>query len=304
MSDTDYYSLLGVNKKASDGEIKKAYRKLAMKYHPDHTEGDKHAEEQFKKISEAYAVLSDSKKRKQYDTFGSAGFQQRYSQEDIFRGFDFGDVFKEFGLSGSNRGGGPGGGNRFSFNMGDLFGQQGGQQAQRKGSDLVYELPLTLQEVNAGASKVVAFQHGGRSEKITVKVPKGMITGKRLRIAGKGEPSAYGGPPGDLFIKARLIADPLYEVNGNDLTITREIKLSEAILGTTLGIPILGDKELNLKIPLGVKHNTKMRLSGYGLPHMNGSGKGDLYARIHIAMPEELTEKQMNLIEQLEETGL
>lgn len=304
MSDTDYYGLLGVKKAASDGEIKKAYRKLAMKYHPDHTEGDKHAEEQFKKISEAYAVLSDPEKRKQYDTFGSAGFQRRYSQEDIFRGFDFGDVFREFGFGGAKCFGGPGGGNRFSFNMGDLFGQQSGQQAQRKGSDLVYELPLTLQEVNTGGSKVVSFQHGGRSEKITVKLPKGMTTGKKLRVSAKGEPSPYGGPPGDLFIKARLIGDPLYEVKGHDLTITREIKLSEAVLGTTLSVPTLGDKELNLKIPPGIKHNTKMRLSGFGLPHMNGSAKGDLYARIHISMPEKLTKKQKDLIKKLAETGL
>lgn len=304
MSDTDYYNLLGVQKTASDGEIKKAYRKLAMKYHPDHTEGDKQAEEKFKKISEAYAVLSDSEKRKQYNTFGSAGFQQRYSQEDIFRGFDFGDVFKEFGFGGANRSGRPGGRNRFSFNMGDLFGQQGGQQAHRKGSDLVYELPLTLQEVNTGVGKTVEFQHGGRSEKITVRIPKGMTTGKRVRITGKGEPSPYGGSPGDLFIKAKLVDDPLYEVSGHDLTITREIKLSEALLGTTLSVPTLGNKELNLKIPRGTKHSTKMRLSGYGLPHMNGSGKGDLYARIHIAVTEKLTKKQIDLIEALAETGL
>ena len=304
MAGTEYYKLLGVQKNASDGEIKKAYRKLAMKYHPDHTKGDKNAEDRFKKISEAYAVLSDAEKRKQYDTFGSADFQQRYSQEDIFRGFDFGDVFKEFGFGGANRPGGPGGGNRFSFNMGDIFGQQGGQPAQRKGSDLVYELPLTLQEVNTGVSKVVAFQHGGRSEKITVKIPKGMTTGKRLRISGKGEPSPYGGAPGDLFIKARLTRDPIYEVKDYDLTITREVRLSEAILGTTLSIPTLGDKELNLKIPPGIKHNTKMRLTGYGLPHMNGSGKGDLYARISLVMPEELTEEQRELIEKLAETGL
>src|SRR5210317_2635709 len=109
----DYYKILGVQKNASDEEIKKAYRKLAMKYHPDHTKGDKGAEEKFKKISEAYAVLSDKEKRKQYDTFGSSGFHQRYSQEDIFRGFDFGDIFKEFGFGGMNFSGGGRSGARF-----------------------------------------------------------------------------------------------------------------------------------------------------------------------------------------------
>jgi len=304
MPDTDYYKLLGVSKSASEGEIKKAYRKLAMKYHPDHTEGDKSAEDQFKKVSEAYAVLSDKEKRQQYDTFGSAGFQQRYSQEDIFRGFDFGNIFKEFGFGGANRFGGPGGGNRSSFNIGDLFGQQANQQTQLRGSDLVYELPLTLQEVNTGTSKVVSFQHGGRSEKMTVKIPKGMTTGKKLRISGKGEPSPYGGKPGDLFIKARITPDPLFQLKGHDLHIVREVKLSEAILGKDLPIPTLGGKELNLKVPPGIKHNTKMRLAGYGLPHMNGSGQGDLFARIHIKIPKELTQEQRDLVQQLAETGI
>ena len=122
MSETDYYKMLGVSKKASDDEIKKAYRKLAMKYHPDRTKGDKSAEETFKKVSEAYAVLSDPKKRKEYDTYGASGFQQRFSQEDIFRGFDFGNIFREFGFDDSSFGyifmGGGGRGRRFSFGTG------------------------------------------------------------------------------------------------------------------------------------------------------------------------------------------
>jgi len=304
MAETDYYKILGVEKKASEAEIKKAYRKLAMKYHPDHAKDDKSAEEKFKKISEAYAVLSDKEKRKQYDTFGSAGFQQRYSQEDIFKGFDFGDIFREFGFGGGGRFSGGKGGTRYSFNLGDLFGQHAGQQAQMKGSDLVYEMPLTLQEVVSGASKTVAFQHGGRNEKMTVKIPKGMTAGKKLRLSGKGEPSPYGGSPGDLYIKAKIIHDPSYEVKGNDLYINKEIKLTEAILGVSISIPTLWDKELSLKIPPGTKHNTKMRLSGYGLPQMNGSGVGDLYANIQVKIPKKLTKKQRELIEQLEETGL
>ena len=128
----DYYSILGVKKTDSDADIKKAYRKLAMKYHPDHTKGDKNAEEKFKKISEAYAVLSDKDKRKEYDTFGSEGFHQRFSQEDIFRGTDFADIFKEFGF------GGGGGRMRFNFGQGSPFNFGGGQQQARvKGSDLV-----------------------------------------------------------------------------------------------------------------------------------------------------------------------
>jgi curved DNA-binding protein len=304
MAETDYYKILGVKKTASDDEIKKAYRKLAMKYHPDHTKGDKSAEETFKKISEAYSVLSDKEKRKQYDTFGSAGFQQRYSQEDIFRGSDFESILNEL-FGGSGRFGGGGRGMRFSFDGGGPFGSyQRQQQAQAKGSDLEYELPLTLEEVAAGTQKIVSFQHKGRSEKITVKIPKGMIAGKKLRIAGKGEPSPYGGPAGDLYIKSKVLHHPVYDVQAQDLYINRDIKLSEAILGTNISVPTLSGKELKLKIPAGTKHKTKMRLSGHGLPHMHGKSQGDLYVHIHVDMPKRLNKKQKALIEQLAETGL
>ena len=304
MAETDYYKILGVNKTASETEIKKAYRKLAMKYHPDHTKGDKSAEETFKKISEAYAVLSDKEKRQQYDTFGSAGFQQRYSQEDIFRGSDFESILNEL-FGGSGRFGGGGRGMRFSFDGGGPFGgYQRKQQAPPKGSDLEYELPLTLEDVVAGTQKIVSFQHKGQSEKITVKIPKGMISGKKLRIAGKGEPSPYGGPAGDLYIKAKVLEHPVYDVQAQDLYINRDIKLSEAILGTNISVPTLSGKELILKIPAGTRHKTKMRLSGHGLPHMHGKGQGDLYVHIHVNMPKRLTKKQKGLIEQLAETGL
>jgi curved DNA-binding protein len=304
MSETDYYKMLGVNKNASDEEIKKAYRKLAMKYHPDHAKDDKSAEEKFKQISEAYAVLSDKEKRKQYDEFGSAGFQQRYSQEDIFKGFDFSDIFKEFGFGGSNFFTGRGGGMRFSFGSGSPFGSQPGQRAPVKGSDLIYELPLTLKEVATGTTKTVGFQHEGRSEKMTVKIPKGMVTGKKLRISGKGDPSPYGGPSGDLFIQTKLVDDPLYRSEGFDLFINHEIKLSEAILGTSISIPALDGKELSLKIPAGTRHKTKMRLSGRGLPHMKGGGKGDLFISIQVNMPKKLTREQRTLVEKLAETGM
>ena len=304
MAETDYYKMLGVKKTASENEIKKAYRKLAMKYHPDHSKGDKSAEETFKKISEAYAVLSDKEKRKQYDTFGSAGFQQRYSQEDIFKGSDFESILSEL-FGGSGRFGGGGKGMRFSFDGGGPFGSyQRKQQAHPKGSDLEYELPLTLEEVAAGTQKIVSFQHKGRSEKITVKIPKGMISGKKLRIAGKGEPSPYGGPAGDLYIKSKVLNNPVYDVQAQDLYINRDINLSEAILGTNISVPTLSGKELKLKIPAGTKHKTKMRLSGHGLPHMHGKGQGDLYVHIHVNMPKRLTKKQKGLIEQLAETGL
>lgn len=301
----DYYSMLGVKKEASDTEIKKAYRKLAMKYHPDHAKGDKSAEEKFKKISEAYAVLSDKDKRKEYDTFGSEGFRQRFSQEDIFRGFDFGDIFKEFGFGGADFSGAGGRRTRPHFGQGSPFNFGGGQQQARvKGSDLVYELPLTLREVATGTSKTVAFQHQGRSENLTVKIPQGLITGKQLRLAAKGNPSPYGGPPGDLFIKSKVLDDPKFSAQQHDLYLDQELKLSEAILGVTISVPTIDDKQLNLKIPPGSKNGTKMRLPGHGLPNMKGNKKGDLYVRIQIIIPKNLSKEQKKIVEELAASGL
>lgn len=302
MAATDYYKTLGIDKNASDGDIKKAYRKLAMKYHPDHTKGDKAAEEKFKKISEAYAVLSDPEKRKQYDTYGSADFQQRFSQEDIFRNFDFSDIFREFGFSGGSRT--ADGGFRFSFGGGSPFGGQQRQQRSIKGSDLVYELPITLHDVANGSKKQISLQHKGRSEKITVTIPKGMTSGKKLRLAGKGESSPYGGQAGDLFIKVKVVEDPVFKADNHDLYVYQTIKLTQALLGTQLSVPTLEGRELNLKIPPGTRHKTKMRLAGHGLPQMRGSGKGDLFVVILIDSPKQLTAEQKNLVRQLADTGL
>jgi len=309
MSETDYYKLLGVNRKASESEIKKAYRKLAMKYHPDRTKGDKSAEEMFKKISEAYAVLSDKEKRKQYDTFGASGFRQKYTQEDIFRGFNFGDIFKEFGFGESNFSNifmGGGRGRRFSYGFsGDPFNAYtSAQKAQVKGSDLVYELRLTLQEVLNGTSKTIAIEEGGEHKKISVNIPKGMLSGKKLRLAGKGQPGAFGGPPGDLYIQAKVLRDPIFGQVGQDLYVDREIRLTDALLGTRVEIPTLEGKKLNLKVPAKTQHNTKMRLKGFGLPKMKNGQRGDLYARILVKFPKRLSKKQKALIQDLAETGL
>ena len=301
MAQQDYYKTLGVSKSASDSEIKKAYRKLAMKYHPDHAKGDKSAEEMFKQVSEAYAVLSDKEKRQQYDTYGSAGFHQRYSQEDIFRNVDLGDILKEFGFGGK--------GMRFSFGgggspFGGGFGGHQRRQAPVKGSDLVYELPLTLQEVASGTSKAVSFQHQGRDENITVKIPPGMITGKKLRLAGKGEQSGFGGPAGDLYIQSRVVADPQFTADGYDLQTSVSVRLTDSLLGTQVSIPTVDGGELSLKIPPGTRHKTRMRLAEHGLPHMKGQKKGDLYVTVSVEIPQKLTDKQKKLIAELAATGM
>jgi curved DNA-binding protein len=173
-----------------------------------------------------------------------------------------------------------------------------------KGSDLVYELPLSVQEVATGTSKVVNFEHKGRTERLTVKIPKGMTTGKKLRIAGKGEPSPIGGAPGDLFVQAKVMSDPIFRVDDHDVYVTREVKLSDDILGTTITVPTLEGNELNMKIPPGTRHKTKMRIAGRGLPHMRGSKKGDLYIEIHVNIPKNLTSEQKALIDKLAAAGL
>jgi curved DNA-binding protein len=303
MSTTDYYKILDVDQKASDAQIKKAYRKLAMKYHPDHTKGDKSSEEKFKRISEAYAVLSDPDKRKQYDTFGSAGFQQRFSQEDIFRNFDFGDIFREFGFRGDGAPTGDGG-FRFTFGGGSPFGGHHQRQRAMKGTDLVYELPVTLRDVAGGAQKQITLQHRGRTENISIKIPRGMQSGKKLRLAGKGEPSPHGGPAGDLFIKVKIVEDPVFKQEDLNLIVYREIKLSQALLGVQVQVPTLEGKELSLKIPPGTRHKTKMRLTGHGLPQMNGVGKGDLFVVVLVDIPKKLTEEQKKLVIELSDLGL
>lgn len=311
----DYYKLLGVEKSASPEEIKKAYRKLALKYHPDRNKGNKEAEEQFKKISEAYAVLSDKEKRQQYDSFGSAGFQQRYSQEDIFRNADLGDILREFGINfGGGRatfrssGGGagifeemfrqPGAGGRASHGFQDFR-----QQQQVKGSDLSLELPITLDEVLTGAEKTLSLGRGASAEKVSVKIPAGIETGKKLRVAGKGSPSPMGGPPGDLYLLIKVEPHPVFTREGTHLTMDLQIPYSSAVLGAEVEVPTLEGKQLKVKVPPGCQPQAKLRLRKHGLPDSGGT-RGDLLVKIVVAVPKTLPEEQKELVEKLKEAGL
>lgn len=310
----DYYKLLGVEKNASPEEIKKSYRKLALKYHPDRNKENKDAEEQFKKISEAYAVLSDKEKRQQYDTFGAAGFQQRYSQEDIFRGADLGDILREFGINfgggrASFRASGRGGG---IFE--DMFSQAGGgtqggrnfqgfHQTQMKGSDLSLELPISLNEVMTGAEKTISLGRGSAADKVSIRIPVGIEGGKKLRVTGKGSPSPVGGPPGDLYLVIKVEAHPDFVREGADLITDSQIPFSTAVLGGEIAVPTLEGKKLKVKVPPGCQPQAKLRLRKHGLPGGSGN-RGDLLAKISVAVPKELTEEQKALLAKLKETGL
>ena len=304
----DYYKTLGVDKKASGSEIKKAYRKLALKYHPDKTKGDKTLEAKFKEISEAYAVLSDSKKRGQYDTFGSEGFQQRYSQEDIFRNSNMADILKEFGFGGGGSAGGFSnmfGGGGFS-SMGGMGGGGGCRRnsAPPKGQDLEHEIPLTLDEILTGTSKELNISQGSSVKTISIKIPKGMIKGKKIRLSGKGQQSQYGGASGDLYIKSNPIQPIGYEIDGNDISTKKEIKLTESLLGTKIDVTTPLGKTISLNVPAGTRHKAKMRLAGMGIPYMTGDKTGDLFVVIYVNMPKELDKEQKNLVEKLVQTGL
>ena len=311
MASKDYYKILGVNKNAGEDEMKKAYRKLAMKYHPDQNKGDKQAEERFKELNEAYAVLSDKEKRRQYDMFGAEGFQQRFSQEDIFRNFDFGQVFREFGFGSEDLFGrifgGMGGGRRsFGRSGGPYSGGPFGRRAQQpqKGADLVMELQVSLKEAVFGASKTTSFNRNGKIERVTVRIPPGISTGKKLRIAGKGQEDAWGGPAGDLLIKILVASHPVFERKGDDLIVSREITLTQAVLGTKVEVPTLDDKTLSLKVPPGTQSHTQMRITGHGVPRFKKAGRGDLYVKVIVRLPKSLTSEQEELFKRLADQGL
>jgi DnaJ-class molecular chaperone with C-terminal Zn finger domain len=307
----DYYKVLDVDKKAGAEDIKKAYRKLALKYHPDRNPDDKKAEERFKKISEAYAVLSDPEKRKQYDTFGSDTFSQRFSQEDIFRGFDLNDILKGFGFSGMN---GFGGGKkkRRYYTQGatdpfsEIFGEQMGRQqpVARKGGDLEYNISVTLEEAAFGADKRLSVKKGGVTKDINIKIPPGISAGKKLRLSGKGLPGVNGGPPGNMYLKINIIPNPIYTRDENDIYIEKSITFPQAALGTSIDVPTLSGPTKRIKIPAGTQNNTKIRMKGFGIPHFKGAGKGDQYVKINVAVPKKLTKKQTELIKKWSEEGL
>ena len=303
-----YYETLGVSKDSSAQDIKKAYRKLAMKYHPDKNKGDKAAEEKFKTISEAYAVLSDPEKRKQFDTFGESGFQQRYSQEDIFQGFDIGDILKEFGLGGFS-----GGSFRSSAGAGSpfegFFHQSGGPRPSArpqpvKGSDLTFELAVSLNEILTGMEKTISLRKEGRVESVSVKVPKGIKAGQKLRLIGKGSLSPMGGPAGNLYLVIKEQPHPLFTRDGSNLVMEKRIPFSKACLGSDISISSLDGKELKIKVPAGIQQQSKLRLKGHGLPAVPKGGRGDIYVKIAIDIPKELTDEQKKLIQELSEKGL
>ena len=298
----DYYASLGVAKTASADEIKKAYRKLAVKYHPDKNPGNKQAEERFKEISEAYAVLSDADKRRQYDQVGDNVFHQQFSREDIFQGTNFNDIFREFGLGGM-------GDDLFS----QLFGQagRGGRRSNVfhqpprsvRGKDYLMKLNLPLRLALRGGERSLHLRHEGRDEQLQVRIPAGIASGQKLRIAGKGGPAPAGGEAGDLLLEILVDSDPLLTRKGNDLHQRLTVSFSTTCLGGSAKVDTL-DGEKRIKIPAGTASGSKIRLKGHGVPAHGRHEAGDLYVTIEVQVPTSLSPSQKKLLEALRDNDL
>lgn len=312
MSKKDFYSILGVSRSASPEELKKSYRKLAMQYHPDKNPGDKKAEEKFKEISEAYDVLSDTKKREMYDQFGHAGSQQGFGGA----GGPFGGAggFGGFGGAGRSSTGGDPFQDIFGDVFGDIFGGArgpgagGGPRSRRasKGTDLRYTLNVSFEESALGAEKVISFvrQRGNKEEsaKLSVNVPAGVKEGQRLKLAGEGDSSAGDSAPGDLYVIINIQDHALFKRQENDVLLDLPISYTDAILGTNVEVPTLTGKAM-IRIPPGTHSGQNFRLKGKGFSKIGGFGSGDMLVRILVDTPHSLSARQKELMEELAKSG-
>lgn len=312
MAKNDYYEILGVDRKASADEVKRAYKKLARKFHPDLNPGDKKAEEKFKEISEAYAVLSDPKKRRRFDTLGHAAFAggspwgERGAPptvDEILREFNLGDLFGN--IFGGRRGrSGPAGGG-FS---GGGFWPGGGPSQPVKGEDVQYSIQVSFDDALKGLSATISVPKteivNGRkrrsNERIQVKIPAGVANGSRIRLAGKGEPSPGGGPPGDLYITTNVQSHPNFERKGDNLYLDLPATLGEMLLGTRVEIHTY-EGTTKMTIPPNTQSGQTFRLSGKGAPRLKGKGKGDLFVTVQVALPKHLDEESQRLLRDFEE---
>lgn len=325
----DYYQVLGVSRSATKAELKKAFRKLALKYHPDQNKGDKSAEAMFKKANEAYAVLSNDEKRKQYDMFGAEGFSRKYSQEDIFRDGNLEDVFREFGFgrghfssfsemfSGKRRTGGrrrsaagegfsgAGNFNPGGFNMGGFggFGAGGGAASDRR-KPAETELRVSLEDIVTGGRKRVSIDSGLGAETIDINIPCGVADGAKLRLSGKGPINPATGERDDLYCKIIIEPHPVFQRKDSDLVLEKEVRLTELVLGGKVRVTTIDGKEIELKIPPGSRNNGVLRIKGKGIPGVKGKPDGNLMVRLIALLPAELSEKQQRLFAELAETGL
>jgi molecular chaperone DnaJ len=337
----DYYSTLGVKKGATPKEIKSAFRKLARKHHPDVNPGDKSAEERFKEINEAHDVLSDTDKRAKYDRYGENWEQaEAYEKARAQYGaggpgghsetftFDINDLLRRQGQGGGRTRTGGGG---FDFNdvLGGIFGGGGGgrRQGPMRGQNVEYETEITLEEAYNGTTRTLQLQgeepcptcggagHIGdavchtcsgvgsvaRPRRIEVKIPAGAQTGTRVRIAGEGSPGMGGGPRGDLYVVTNVRPHSKFERKGDDLIEEIAVPVEDAVLGGEVEVPTIAGKRVAMKVPAMTQSGRQIKLKGLGMPNLNGRDKGDLVARVRVVIPDEVSEDERALFEELRE---
>ncbi|MBN1218932.1 MAG: J domain-containing protein [Anaerolineae bacterium] len=298
----DYYKILGVDKNASTDEIKKAYRKLARKYHPDVNPGDEKAEGKFKEINEANEVLTDPENRAKYDRLGTSW--NAYQRTGGTGGFDWGQWVSGFdtgsggyvdlndflsGLRGSRSGG-------FSDFFEAIFGSMGqARPAPRRGQDYHQQIEISLDEAFKGTSRVLNI--GDR--RIKVKIPKGAKTGTKVRVRGEGATGQGEGGKGDLYLEIKVAGHPSYERVGDDLYAELPVDLYTAILGGEAIVPTFRGK-VKLKIPPETQSGRTFRLRGQGMPRLGqDEERGDLYAKVMVQLPKNLTPEEIELFEEL-----
>ncbi len=321
----DFYQILGVSRTASDKEIRKAYRRLARKHHPDVNPGDKAAEARFKEMNAAYEVLSDADKRRKYDRYGDK--------------WQYADQFEQAQRQSAGRWsfGRGGGGGSFDFDVGDLnlsgdlgdvlggiFRGFGGRAARQRARPVQQPVEVSLEEAYHGTTRVLQMEReepcttcGGqgqvagatchvcrgagatiRPRRLEVKIPAGVRDGSRVRVAGEGGAGRAGG--GDLHLIVSVRPHSRFERRGDDLYTDVEVPLTDAVLGGEVQVPTLTSRVM-LKVPPLTQNGRNIRLGGLGMPHLNASGKGDLYARVKVKLPDELSEREKKLFEELRE---
>jgi len=314
----DYYKILGIPKKASKDQIKKAYRNLARKYHPDHNPDNKQAEEKFKELKEAHKVLSDEEKRKTYDMFGSAEFRPggsttwrkrgdsgpdgsytySYNAND-FPGFE--DIFKDiFGFVGGVRTG-RGRGEAFKDILN--YGERGARSARSR--NLEYQIEIDFDTAIRGGVRDISIsrqrQNQVVTEKLSVRIPAGVDNGSKIRIQGKGEGTARG-QKGDLYLKIKVKPHQIFKRKDDNIYLEVPVTFYEATLGAQIDVPTI-DGTAKVKIPQGVQNGSKLRLKGKGVPNLKTAARGDQFVEVKIVMPKKIREEEKKRIEEIAESS-
>ena len=301
------YNVLGVSRDADEEAIRKAYRQLARRYHPDVNPGDEEAEESFKTISEAYAVLSDPERRRNYDEFGEISLEGGFDSEKARRAREtFG---RRFGAGGRGGGSFARGGESFHFDdleglFSDLFARSGGPRG-RRGADQEAEIELDFVDAVRGGEHRLSFARPtadgrARRETLSVRIPPGVADGGRIRLRGKGGEGLGSGGPGDLYARIRIRPHPFFRREGRDLYLDLPVSVREATLGAKVQVPTL-EGRVTLTIPPGTDSGSKLRLRGKGVPSPSGGAPGDLYVVVQIRVPRDLPPEAAKKLEDLAE---